>query len=126
MNHAEFTDGVAQRSGLSGDSTEDLTRATLQTLAERISGGEARDLAEQLPAAVGQWLSKDDETPQRFGPEEFVRRVSRRAGMEPDRAREGARAVFLTVSEAVSGKEFRDVVSQLPKDFWPLAKPVTA
>jgi uncharacterized protein (DUF2267 family) len=126
MNRAEFIDGVAQRAGLSGDEAEDLTRATSQTLAERISGGEARDLVGQLPAGVGQWLSRDDETPQRFGPEEFVRRVSRRAGMEPDRAREGVRAVFLTVSEAVSGKEFRDVVSQLPKDFWSLAKPVTA
>jgi uncharacterized protein (DUF2267 family) len=126
MNQAEFIDGVAQRTGLSRDGAEDLTRATLQTLAERISGGEARDLVEQLPVGVGQWLSRDEESPQRFGPEEFVRRVSRRAGMEPDRAREGVRAVFLTVSEGVSGKEFRDVVSQLPKDFWPLAKPVTA
>jgi uncharacterized protein (DUF2267 family) len=126
MNHEEFIGGVAQRAAMSGDEAEDLTRATLQTLAERISGGEARDLAEQLPAGVGQWPWKDDETPQRFGPEEFVRRVSRRAGMEPDRAREGVRAVFLTVSEAAGGKEFRDVVSQLPKDFWPLARPVTA
>jgi uncharacterized protein (DUF2267 family) len=126
MNHEKFIDGVAARAAMSREEAEELTRATLQTLAERISGGEAEDLAAQLPAGVNQWLLKDDEPAQRFGPEEFVLRVSRRAAMEPGRAREGTRAVFLTLGEAVSGKEFRDVVSQLPKDFWPLVEPVTA
>jgi uncharacterized protein (DUF2267 family) len=126
MDYDKFIGGVAARAAMSRDEAEELTRATLRTLAERISGGEAEDLAAQLPADVGQWLIKDDEPAHRFGPEEFVLRISRRAGMEPGRARDGVRAVFLTVGEAVSGKEFRDVVSQLPKDFWPLVQPVTA
>lgn len=126
MNEEKFVDAVAARAAVSRDEAEALTRATLQTLAERISGGEAEDLAAQLPTGVGQWLVKDDETARRLGLEEFVARVSQRASMQPERARQGIRAVFLTLGEAVSGKELRDVVSQLPKDFWPLVEPATA
>jgi len=34
-----------------------------------------------------------------------------------EQAREGARAVFAILHEAVSGGEFRDVMSQLPSEF---------
>lgn len=49
MRYEEFISSVAQRTGLFEGDAVALTRATLTTLAERISGDEARDLAARLP-----------------------------------------------------------------------------
>jgi len=65
-----------------------------------------------------EWLEKDPGAPaESFGLEEFIRRVSDRAHVPSEQAREGARAVFAILHEAVSGGEFRDVMSQLPSEF---------
>ena len=56
-----------------------LIQATLQTLAERISGGEARDLAAQLPKPMKEWITPAHEPAQSFGVDDFTRRVSHRA-----------------------------------------------
>ncbi|PWU47906.1 hypothetical protein DLE60_02305 [Micromonospora globispora] len=53
MNRSEFVDSVARRSGIPQAQFEVLTRTTLQTLAERLTAGEAKDLGEQLPAELG-------------------------------------------------------------------------
>ena len=49
MKYDEFIARVAENVGVSSAEAEKLPSATLETLAERISGGEARDLAAQLP-----------------------------------------------------------------------------
>lgn len=117
MKQDEFITKVGQRADVSLDTAEALTAATLRTLAERISGGEAEDLAAQLPDELKPYLTGVDEPAQPFGPDEFVRRVAERAGTDPDRARAGVRAEFTTLREAVTLGEVDDVVSQLPKDF---------
>lgn len=117
MKQDEFITKVGQRADVSLDTAEALTAVTLRTLAERISGGEAEDLAAQLPDELKPYLTGVDEPAQPFGPDEFVRRVAERAGTDPDRARAGVRAEFTTLREAVTLGEVDDVVSQLPKDF---------
>jgi uncharacterized protein (DUF2267 family) len=57
---------------------------------------------------------------------EFVRRVSERAGVDAVLALEGVRAVFTTLREAVTGGEFDDVMSQLPKEFLEVVEPARA
>ncbi|MEV5721973.1 DUF2267 domain-containing protein [Amycolatopsis mediterranei] len=49
MDHHQFVDEVAERADVSREQAEALTQATLWTLGERITGGEARQIAEQLP-----------------------------------------------------------------------------
>ena len=49
MRYEEFISSVAQRTGLFEGDAVALTRATLTTLAERISGDEACDLVGRLP-----------------------------------------------------------------------------
>lgn len=117
MDQKEFLDSVAQRAGVSRDEAERLTRATMVVLADRISGGEARDLAAQLPRGVRDWLVPREEQAQRFDLEEFIRRVSERAGISVEEATRGVRAVLSTVRRAVTGGEFEDVLAQLPKEF---------
>ncbi|MFF7891894.1 DUF2267 domain-containing protein [Streptomyces sp. NPDC007907] len=94
-----------------------MTRTTMLTPAERITGGEARDLAGVLPAEIAPPLMPPEDVAQKIGVDEFVRRVSERAGVDETVARRSVAAVFMTLGEAVPGKEFQDVMSQLPSAF---------
>lgn len=116
MKQDEFMTKVGQRADVSLNTAEALTAATLQTLAERISGGEAQDLAAPLPAELKPHLTGADEPAEPFGVEEFLRRVVERSGIDTSRARAGVRAVFTTVREVVTPNELDDVMTQLPKD----------
>lgn len=98
---------------------EQATRATLQTLAERIVGGEATDLAAQLPTGLADALRTDAEA-EPFGFDEFVARVARRAELDEAHAVRAAQSVMATAARAVTSGEFRDVLAQLPNEYGPL------
>jgi uncharacterized protein (DUF2267 family) len=117
MDDETFEKTVASRAGVPRDRARVLIRATLDTLGERLTRGEASDLAAQLPKDMKEWLNTAEPEAGRFGLDEFVSRVSRRAGVTPGEARAGARAVLTTLRDAVTGGEFQDVMSQLPEEF---------
>ena len=74
MQFEEFVHEVADRAGTSRDEAESLVRATLRTLAERLSGGEAEDLRAQLPRQLQAELIPPQEEAQGFGVVEFVQK----------------------------------------------------
>ena len=117
MDYEPFVVRVEQRADVGRERAEALIQATLRTLAERISGGEAREVAEQLPAELRPALTGAEEAPERFEVDEFVRRVADRSGEDSAKAAAGARAVMITLREAVPRREFDGVTTQLPKDF---------
>ena len=125
MDYDTFTRTAAQRAGMPEDKVERVERATLRTLADRISGGEAQDLASQLPAGLKDALNRPQEDPEAFDVDEFVRRVAERGEVGPDEARTGAAAVLTTVREAVTAGEFDDVLSQLPQEYRELVGPMS-
>jgi uncharacterized protein (DUF2267 family) len=109
--------GLVQRSlKLSPEEAERAVQATLRTLAERISGGEARDLAVQLPPEAAALLA-DGSKAERFDLEEFLRRVAEREGVDINEAESHARAVFAALGRTVTHDELRDMASELPKEF---------
>jgi uncharacterized protein (DUF2267 family) len=117
VKQKEFLQSVVDRAGVPPEEAERLTRATMAVLAERISGGEAEDLAAQLPSGVRDWLVAREEPAQKFDLEEFIRRVSERTDTDLDAATRGVRAVLSTVRRAVTTGEFEDVLAQLPNEF---------
>ena len=117
MRYEEFISLVAERSGVFEGDAVALTRATLGTLAERISGGEARDLAAQLPGPLQDALLPAKEEAEAFSFDEFVNRVAERSGRDREVAEAGVDAVMATLRDAVTPGEFDDVLSQLPRDF---------
>jgi uncharacterized protein (DUF2267 family) len=117
MQYEELIARVAESAGVSEDTAAALTRATLATLAERISGGEAQDLAAQLPARLQSPLMGAQEEAEKFSFEEFVARTQDRAGVDADMAEVGVEAVLATLRDAVSPGELDDVLSQLPAEF---------
>lgn len=128
MTYDDFINAVAERAGVSTEQAITITNATLETLAERISGGEAKDLAAQLPGRLAARLAKSPtrEYAEPFNLDEFIRRVSMGAGLEAAMAENAARAVLTTLREAVAGYEFRDMIAQLPKEFWRVLEPAGA
>lgn len=125
MNYDTFVDQVARRTRTGSEQAVELTNATLETLAERLTGGEVLDLAAQLPTPLQLVLrpSPSLEAAQRFGAAEFVARVAQRAGIDEAAARAAVRAVFCTLREALTGGEFDDLVTQLPRDYRQMVEP---
>lgn len=114
-----FLQIVERNAGVSRRDAEQATRATLQTLAERLAAGEARDLAAQLPPALAPWLATDTGA-EPFGVDEFIRRVAAREQVDLASAERHARAVFEALGRTVSEDEIADMVAELPQDFLPL------
>jgi uncharacterized protein (DUF2267 family) len=111
---------VEQVAGITRPEAEQAVRATLETLAERITGGEADDIAAFLPPELRPLLTSAPEPAEGFGLDEFLRRVAEREGVDEAGAREHARAVFVALGVAVAPGELRDMAAQLPNDFEPL------
>jgi len=86
-------------------------RATLETWGERLYGGEAKDLAAQLPQEIGTYLTMQPVDPT-FGVREFSDRVAEREGVDLAEATYHARAVIEIVQEAVTPGEIDDVMDQ--------------
>ncbi|MCM0678643.1 DUF2267 domain-containing protein [Micromonospora phytophila] len=124
MVELKFFEKVAARAGVTPETARSLTQATLGTLAERISGGEAADLADHMADELRPFLVKGREDPEAFAYDEFLRRVAERAGVERGIAERGVRAVLQTLHRVVGHREFEDAMSQLPTDLRALAEPV--
>src|SRR5690348_1273489 len=107
MKYDEFIKHVQSVAQLdSREEAERATRATLETLAERIVGDEANNLAAQMPQELGEYLrGREGQVGEHFSLTEFYERVSRREGVEPTAVPHHVRAVFSVINAAVSPGE---------------------
>ncbi|MBQ0905504.1 DUF2267 domain-containing protein [Micromonospora sp. U21] len=131
MEYQDFINAVATRAKVSTDQAATLSRATLETLADRISAGQAENLAYQLPGGLDDHLRRPlphrrQEHAQSFGLDEFVRRVADHPAIDRALAAAGVGAVLTTLREAVSRDQFEDALAQLPKEFQQVIEPVGA
>ncbi len=124
MEYAEFLGAVAGRAGVEPDEAAYLIEAVIETLTERIDEMAAGHLAAELPPEFAAPLIDTDEPAEPFEVDEFVRRMGERAGVNPDRALEGTRAVLATLRDTTTGGAFEEVLAQLPPEFTDLIEPV--
>jgi uncharacterized protein (DUF2267 family) len=117
MRYATLLTLVQRATGLDRPAAQRAIEATLRTLGERITGGEAGDIAAFLPAELRAPLERALEPAEPIGREEFVRRVAEREGVDPETAEEHVRAVFRMLGRAVAPGELRDMASQLPAEY---------
>jgi RND superfamily putative drug exporter len=116
LSAREFVELVGGRAGLTHPEARRATNAALVTLSERITPRETHVLAAQLPRDLRPFVLSPKGGPERFGAEEFVRRVGEREGVGDDEAAEHARAVLATLNEAVAG-DLDYVRAQLSADY---------
>jgi uncharacterized protein (DUF2267 family) len=99
----------------------------LETLGERVSGGEVDDLAALLapelrpPLERGKARSGGKAT--RMSLDEFLRAIAEREGVDLEQAQDHARAVLAMLREAITEKEFHDLTSELPDAYLALTRP---
>ncbi|MDE3083756.1 MAG: DUF2267 domain-containing protein [Verrucomicrobiota bacterium] len=122
MTHDRFIGLVQNRAHLASTAEAlTATRATLETLSERIEANEASDLAAQLPREIGHYLKENPVAgSERFSFDEFCRRIAVREHRDLSDAVFHARCVVGVLKEAVASGEISDVRAQLPDEFDPL------
>ncbi|MFD4569866.1 DUF2267 domain-containing protein [Streptomyces sp. NPDC058467] len=118
IDEKQFVRTVAERTALSRQEAADLTWATLETLTHRMSPGEGRDLITELPEGLAEAVRRGTtDLIERFGHHDSVRRVAERTMLKEEEADRGVRTVLAVLREAISEKEFNDLMSQLGTDF---------
>lgn len=118
MQYNDFLSKVKTHANMQSDEQAlNVTRATLETLSERIAGLEPKDLAAQLPEELKTYM-KNEGSGEQFDVNEFYNRVAKRANINDNNvAQQQTKAVMTTVAEAVTEGELNDVRDQLPDDY---------
>jgi uncharacterized protein (DUF2267 family) len=119
-----FVTLLEHRTDLDRDDALNVGSTVLEILFERLSGGEAADIAEQLrlPAGfVSDMLLVRPRPAVAFDMQEFRRRVMAMARLDAATADRYSVAVVAAV-RTMTTKEFSDMVAQLPRDFAVLIK----
>ncbi len=123
MNYDSFVRTVQERSDLSDEATVNAaTEAVLATLSERLTSGEADDLADGLPENFAGALRQDDgHEAVPFGAEIFVERTRDRERernvLDGDEADTHVEAVLHAFSGETNREAWYDTLSQLPSDY---------
>jgi uncharacterized protein (DUF2267 family) len=120
MNYKEFMGQAQHRLELDelGPAVR-ASRAVLTTLGERIDPGEATDLASPLPMEVDRYLIEAAERAggEKFTYDEFLNRISERAGVDRSDANYYAQTIVGLVGEIVPAGNMEKVRTQLPEGF---------
>lgn len=119
MDYNGFISLVQERANLDSRALATaITSATLQTLAERVQGDVANNLASQLPPELATLVRRAPGSEgERFPVDEFTRRVAERADLEPDQTIVQLRAVLQALRAAVTEGETNHLWAQLPGEY---------
>ena len=116
MNYNDYIQFVKERAGIKSDAAAKKAIETVfEVLGQRITIGQAEDLAAALPPELRPYLGQMPEA-ESFDSREFLRRVSEKEGVAPGTAEEHARAVLSVLAEWVPRAELRDTLEQIPND----------
>lgn len=123
MNEDAFLRKVREKSEISDEEgVWEAAEATLDVFGERITKGEARELAEDLPERLSVALTDtDQEEAADFGVDEFLSRVRNRMDekdeVDGNKAPQHVTGVMHALAEESGGDEWLDVLSQLPGEY---------
>ena len=112
MTDEQFLTVVARIADIDRDAAERASQAVLTVLGRHLNRGEAAHVLQSLPPELQAYLWSPG-SPERFPPEEFLRRVAEREGTDPLTAERHARAVFTALRQATGPDEYEDVRAQL-------------
>jgi uncharacterized protein (DUF2267 family) len=117
VKYDQIVKAVKERAELPNrEEAERTLWVVVQTLSDRLLGGEADDLLAQLPEPLKSEILVTNEADP-LDPDEFVERVADELELPEDEVRDRVRAVFATLHEAVTEGEWEEVVGQLDKKY---------
>lgn len=116
MNYKDYIHSVKERARFRSDEAAvKAVHSVLEVLGQRITVGQAEDVAAALPPELRPYLSQ---TPG-AGPmdrRDFLARVAEKEGVDVPTAEEHARAVLSVLGEWIPRAELRDTLEQIPND----------
>jgi uncharacterized protein (DUF2267 family) len=119
MQEHEFVAAVKESLGLpDNQAAERAVKATLTVLGQRLEGGEAKDLASQLPGSLADALPNEG-AGERFDVDTFYQRIAEQEGegVTVAQARQHARAIAKGLETALTDGEWQNFTSQLSQDY---------
>jgi uncharacterized protein (DUF2267 family) len=129
MQENEFYKLVQEASHLETiDRARVASEAVLETLGETLTGGEAEDVAAQLPSELASLVEDADHDGAGYDREAFVERVGdhlQGTDVEDGDAEQFADGVTDAMAATLTQGELRDVKAQLDDDLHPLFEGVT-
>lgn len=118
MSEATFLETVMHGTNLdSASAAREATKATLETLGERLSRGEVEDVGEYLPSDFRAWLLESESSAQTLTAEGFLERVAEREGTSKPTAHRHARSVLQALESEVPEVELFRARTQLPDEY---------
>lgn len=115
-----FIQDVCTIGGFDEELAECASVSVLCNLEQRIRGGEAKDMEAQLPFKLQELLHgcalHEGQKPEKFGREEFLRRVSEDVKKSPEETEGIVRAVLTAVRGKISEGEAEEFGNMLPAD----------
>jgi uncharacterized protein (DUF2267 family) len=118
----EFLRRVQTRADLSYADARQATDAVLSILGDRISGGEAHDLAAALPKEIASSLASKatEQEAEGFSADEFYARVGTELGTSQEKAHRITQAVLSVIADSITRDERKDTQAQVPSSLKPL------
>jgi uncharacterized protein (DUF2267 family) len=121
VDEKTFYATVAERAGLSRSEAADLTRATLESIAGQIAGGELDRLAVALPDSLGPHLPRHHEASRPKPLHDVVREISSRTHLKEEEVQRGRGAVLSLLLESMDPTHLDHALSLLPAEYRRLA-----
>jgi uncharacterized protein (DUF2267 family) len=117
MTHEQLVTAMRAQGGVADSQAERGLEVSLESLGERLSGGAARQLAEQLPDRDASALRRRaDGAPQAGGTVDVAARIAERAGISTADGAALLQATMRAIAEAVDQQRLDRVRAQLPAD----------
>ncbi len=121
VDEKTFYATVAERAGLSKSEAADLTRATLESIAGQVAGGEIDRLATALPDWLRPHLPRHHEASRPRPLHDVVRDISSRTNVKEEEVQRGMGAVLSLLHESMDPTHLDRALSLLPAVYRRLA-----
>ncbi len=116
MNYNDYIQFVKERAGFkSDDAAKKAIHAVLEALGQRITIGQAEDVAAALPSELRPYLMQTPAA-EPFDLNVFLEKIGAKEGVNTAAAGEHARAVLSVLAEWIPRAELRDTLAQIPND----------
>ncbi|MET9248784.1 DUF2267 domain-containing protein [Nonomuraea sp. NPDC003709] len=110
----EFLRRVAEREGVDLDTADRHARAVFWAIGQAASPDEIADMAAELPDDFEPLVAEAQRRFVEIVPvEEFLAKVAKRTGLDPEGARRATEAVLETLAERIAPGEVDDLISQI-------------
>jgi uncharacterized protein (DUF2267 family) len=115
MTYRELIKRVQQYSGFSDSESQDALVLFVKNLAARLTPGERKDFASQLPAELKE-VAMTHETSRVKTADSFIQQFCLQEDIDESHAKKQVMSAWRAIKDAISEGEIKDIKAQLPTD----------